>query len=73
MTKLSRRAVATAAAHSDLGYVDAQVSPVCHPAAVTFLKVYPPGGTTARNAFFPLPACTGKTSYLTTGLVRPGG
>jgi hypothetical protein len=59
-------------AHSDLGYVDVQVSPQCHPVTATFLKVYPPDDRGSRNAFFPLPACTDGTKYLTIGRVQPG-
>lgn len=59
-------------AHSNLGYVDVQVTPACSPAAATYLKVYPPDDTSSRNAFFPVQACTDSTSYLTIGRVQPG-
>ncbi len=59
-------------AHSFLGYVDIVVDPACHPATATFLKVFPPNGTTARHAFFPLPVCTNKTIDLVIRRVQPG-
>jgi hypothetical protein len=59
-------------AHSYLGYVDVQVTPECKPATAMYLKVYPPDDTGARNAFFPLKACTNNTFYLTIGRVRAG-
>lgn len=59
-------------AHSNLGYVDVQVTPQCKMATAMYLKVYPPGSTGSRNAFFPLRACTNKTYYLTTGRLQPG-
>jgi hypothetical protein len=48
------------------------VTPQCHPTTATFLKVYPPDDTGYRNAYFPLPACTNTTDYLTIGRVQAG-
>ena len=59
-------------AHSVLGYVDGAVAN-CRPAETAFyLRVYPPGGTTARQAFFPEPACPGKTADLVIERIAPG-
>jgi hypothetical protein len=59
-------------AHSVLGYVDVQVTPVCKPATAMFLRVYPPDDTGARYAFFPQRVCTTKTTDLVVGRVQPG-
>jgi Domain of unknown function (DUF4232) len=59
-------------AHSSLGYVDAQVYSGCPRATATYLKVYPPDGTGARNAYFPLKVCTNRTYDLTIGRVQAG-
>lgn len=59
-------------AHSNLGHVDVQVTPACKPVTAMYLKVFPPGDTGSRNAFFPLSACTDQTPYLTIGRVQAG-
>lgn len=59
-------------AHALLGYVDAALSPACHPVTAMFLQVYPPGATGVRHAYFPLAVCTSKTYDLTIGRVQPG-
>jgi hypothetical protein len=59
-------------AHSILGYVDIQVGPPCKPVTASYLKVFPPGDTSARHAFFALPVCTDKTPVLTIRRVQPG-
>jgi len=48
------------------------VTPECKLATAMYLRVYPPGDTGSRNAFFPLKACTDKTYFLTIGRVRAG-
>jgi len=59
-------------AHSIFGYVDVQVSPACKPALATHLKVYPPGDSGARDAFFAASVCTDKTKDLVIWRVQPG-
>lgn len=63
---------ANGTAHSMLGYTDVQVTPACKPAAATYLKVFPPDDTQARDAFFPLSVCTTSTPDLKVGRVQPG-
>lgn len=44
--------------HAVLGYVDAALSPGCHPVTSGLLRVFPPNDTGARFAFFDVPVCT---------------
>lgn len=59
-------------AHSIFGYVDVQVSKACKPAMATHLRVYPPDGSAARDAFFAAAVCTDKTKDLVVWRVQPG-
>lgn len=59
-------------AHALLGYVDVKLSKACQPTAATFLKVYAPGTTGARHAYFPMSVCTTNVSMLTIGRVQSG-
>lgn len=47
-----------ATAHSVLGYVDVAVTASCKPRAASWLKVYVPGATGPKHAYFPLSVCT---------------
>jgi len=63
-----------ATAHAVLAYSDV-VTGNCPPAkkATAFeLKVYPPGGTIAGHAFWPLLACTTSQPFMHVGVVQTG-
>ena len=62
-----------ATAHAQLGYL-AQIpgSYRQYIAPVSELRVYPPGQTTARHAFFPVQGITIDRAYLEIGPVEPG-
>lgn len=62
-------------AHTILQAVDTGNYPraKCEPVTASRLKVYPPGDTGTRSAFYDLPACTVKgATYLSVETVQPG-
>ena len=63
-----------ASAHAVLRYVDVvATSPECRATPAAFLRVFPPGDTGARYAFFSLPSCTATgQGYLQIERVQPG-
>ncbi len=63
-----------ATAHTVLAYSDV-VTSNCPPAkkATAFeLKVYPPGGTVAGHAFWPVLACTTSQSFMSVEVIQTG-
>ena len=65
---------AHATAHAWLQVVQAGNYPAssCHPVTANWLKVYPPGNTTASYIGHTFPACSGKVTMLTVMPVRSG-
>jgi hypothetical protein len=61
-----------ATAHALLQYLAVQVSPACHPANATELKVYPPDQTSSGSAFWDFASCTTGPAYLAAGVIQPG-
>jgi hypothetical protein len=63
-----------ATAHAVLRYVDVvATSPACRATPAALLRVFPPGDTGARYAFFDLPSCTVRgQDYLQIERVQPG-
>jgi hypothetical protein len=59
-------------AHSFLGYRDIVVDPTCKPKTATFLKVFAPGDSGAKHAYFPLSVCTTGPVDLTVERVQAG-
>lgn len=60
-------------AHSQFGWVDAALTPGCHPKTASYLRVFPPNDLGARRAFFDLQVCTTKNPVdLTIRRVQPG-
>ena len=65
---------AHATAHAWLQVVQAANYPAssCRPVTANWLKVYPPGNTTASYIGHTFPACSGTVTVLTVMPVRPG-
>lgn len=61
-------------AHALFGYGAAEVSTSnCNPVNASYLLVYPPNQSSARQAFFDFPSCTkANHSYLRVSVLQPG-
>ena len=61
-----------ATAHALLEYFTVVITPSCHLANATQLKVYPPDQTSSASAFWDLASCTTGRDYLAVGVIQPG-